>query len=343
VLLRHSGFAVLRRPGSPLSALADFGPHGGSHGHYDKLHLSLSHRDCGALSPDLAMVPYGSALRKEWYAETACHNTVSVGGQSQAPHTGKLIHDAELEAGSYVWIRSDEAYPGCTMDRHLLLTDRWLLDWFEVRLEREQDIDWWFHALGDLRTTDSAGSWSRHPGPVPAVSRHVAVSGVHAGTAAAAASEWLLTVPAGVPEPVASGFRHVAVSRMSAGASAADAPERLTAPAGAPERQASPAPSAPAAPDGSAVCAVTTLLAPGSQLYEVRMPGPADDPQRLIGGLLHRQTGLTGRFVTVFAAGPSPAKLLWDSSSQQLRIAADGAAATTVALTGRGLALDSGS
>jgi hypothetical protein len=310
VLLRHSGFAVLRRAGNPLSALADFGPHGGSHGHFDKLHLSLSHQDFGALSPDLGMVPYGSALRKEWYAETACHNTVSVGGQSQAPHTGKLMHDGELETGSYLWIRSDEAYPGCIMDRHLLLTDRWLLDWFEVRLEREQDIDWWFHALGNLRTTDSAGSWARHPEPVAAVSRHVACSGVRTGASAAAdaASVWRLTIPAGVPE-----------------------------------RLESPAASAPAAPGGAVVCAMTTLLAPGSQLHKLRMPGPADDPHRLIGGLLHRQTGLTGRFVTVFAAGPSPAKLQWDGSSQQLRIAADGDAATTISLTDRGLAVVTGS
>jgi hypothetical protein len=182
------------------------------------------------------------------------------------------------------------------MDRHLLLTDRWLLDWFEVRLEREQDIDWWFHALGDLRTTDSADSWFRHAEPVAAVSRHVACSGVRTGTFAAAASEWRLASPA------------------------------------------------PAAPGGAVVCAMTTLLAPGSQLHEVRMPGPADDPHRRIGGLLHRQTGLTGRFVTVFAAGPSPAKLQWDGSSQQLRIAAaDGDAAPAISLTDRGLAVVTGS
>jgi hypothetical protein len=156
LLLAESGFVVGRKKGNPLSFLADFGPHGGSHGHYDKLHLTLQH-ERGAFTPDLGVVPYGSSLRKQWFAETISHNTVSVGGKSQAPHEGSCILFKESEQGVYAWLQSEEAYKGCRMERHLLLTDEWLLDWFEVHLDDEQTIDWWMHSL--VKPDAEDGSW----------------------------------------------------------------------------------------------------------------------------------------------------------------------------------------
>ncbi|MBD2862657.1 heparinase II/III domain-containing protein [Paenibacillus oceani] len=158
LLLADSGFVVLRRPGSKLSLLADFGPHGGSHGHYDKLHVSLMHKS-GAVAPDRGVVPYGSPLRKGWYAETASHNTVSIGGQSQAPHEGECMRFEEGEEGTHVWLRSDQAYAGTVFDRHLLLTGEWLLDWFEVQTGEAAEIDWWMHGIGEMAPAGSPEAW----------------------------------------------------------------------------------------------------------------------------------------------------------------------------------------
>jgi oligo-alginate lyase len=149
LLLPDSGFAVLRHPHNPLSVLADFGEHGGSHGHYDKLHASISHH-LGEVTPELGMVPYGSRLRKEWYAETASHNTVSVGGRSQAPHCAGMRHFSSSGGEAYLWLRSEGAYEGAVLERHLLLHGDYLLDWFQVRLAFPQEIDWWYHPDGTL-------------------------------------------------------------------------------------------------------------------------------------------------------------------------------------------------
>ncbi|WP_281885143.1 heparinase II/III family protein [Paenibacillus sp. YYML68] len=149
LLLPESGFAIGRTAGNPLSFLVDFGPHGGSHGHYDKLHISLEHRD-GTLAPELGMVPYGSNLRKDWYAETASHNTVSVGGRSQQPHTGELMKWQEAEGSVYGWLRSTEAYEGAVMNRHLYMNATLLVDVFQVELEKSDTIDWWYHGAGTL-------------------------------------------------------------------------------------------------------------------------------------------------------------------------------------------------
>ncbi|NHN28517.1 heparinase II/III domain-containing protein [Paenibacillus agricola] len=156
--LPDSGFAVGRVNGNRLSFLADFGAHGGSHGHYDKLHVSLEHAIGGSLSPELGMVPYGSALRKSWYAGTSSHNTVSVNGQSQLETTGEAVQWSASDKAVYLWMRANDAYPGCVLQRHLFQTDAFILDWFDVVLESEATaIDWWYHGLGSFKL--SIGEW----------------------------------------------------------------------------------------------------------------------------------------------------------------------------------------
>lgn len=140
-----AGFVIGRVAGNSLSFLADFGEHGGSHGHYDKLHLTLMH-PAQTLTPDLGMVPYGSPMRKSWFAETASHNTVSLDGMSQAPHEGRCVRYDATESSMYTWLQATDGYEGCTMNRHLLLTEEWLLDWFQVELADEaRSIEWWMH------------------------------------------------------------------------------------------------------------------------------------------------------------------------------------------------------
>ncbi|MGG4341171.1 heparinase II/III domain-containing protein [Paenibacillus lautus] len=148
VFLPHSGFALLKSQHSNgLQALVDFGPHGGSHGHFDKLNLMI-HVGNRPLSPDRGTVPYGSILKKEWYPHTVCHNTVSVGRRSQNATEGKCIRYESDSKFSYLWVRSDQAYEQGVLDRHLILTEDWLLDWFEVELEEPAAVDWWFHYVG---------------------------------------------------------------------------------------------------------------------------------------------------------------------------------------------------
>ncbi|MDF2934914.1 MAG: Heparinase family protein [Paenibacillaceae bacterium] len=149
LMLADSGFAVLRHKGNPLSVQTDFGEHGGSHGHFDKLHVSIMHR-LGEVAPEMGTVPYGSDLRLGWYATTASHNTVTIGGSSQAPHTAACTLFREDEQGTNIRLRSEGAYPGTVLERHLLLTGEVLVDWFRVTTEGEETIDWWLHPSAEL-------------------------------------------------------------------------------------------------------------------------------------------------------------------------------------------------
>ena len=101
-LLPHSGFAVLRSA-DPLQrqslALLKYGPHGGSHGHPDKLAITLYARGLAAAG-DLGTQGYGIELHGQWYRQTVSHNTVLVGGQPQPQATGKLRHFIAPQAGN---------------------------------------------------------------------------------------------------------------------------------------------------------------------------------------------------------------------------------------------------
>ena len=86
-----SGFAVLR-PQLPLGSqgelLLKYGPHGGGHGHADKLALSIygGGRRWGA---DLGTPGYGIAINDSWYRHTLSHSTILLEGEEQPPATGE--------------------------------------------------------------------------------------------------------------------------------------------------------------------------------------------------------------------------------------------------------------
>ncbi|MCR2802699.1 heparinase II/III family protein [Paenibacillus soyae] len=147
-LLPDSGFAWLRHAGNPLTAMVDFGPHGGSHGHFDKLNVMLS-LNGKPISPDRGTVPYGSVLKKSWYPATACHNTVSVNGQSQQEAEGRCLSFVEEKAYTAMTMSVDGTYPGATLVRHLLVSADYIVDWYQIGLAEPGEIDWWFHFIGE--------------------------------------------------------------------------------------------------------------------------------------------------------------------------------------------------
>lgn len=88
-----SGFAVLRPDlpsDSPGELLLKYGPHGGGHGHADKLALSIygGGRRWGA---DLGTPGYGIAINDSWYRHTLSHSTILLEGEAQPPATGEAL------------------------------------------------------------------------------------------------------------------------------------------------------------------------------------------------------------------------------------------------------------
>ncbi len=145
------GIAVLRR-GSGASAscaMLDYGIHGDSHGHPDKLNLVLY-----ALGRELLLDPgrisYSVPEYTTWCRTTVAHNTVTIDGRDQRPDTGRLLFFADTPAASGALAVTDGAYPGASLRRFLVLTDNLLIDVFSVVNASPAQVDWLAHGRGAL-------------------------------------------------------------------------------------------------------------------------------------------------------------------------------------------------
>ena len=155
--LTDTGLVVLRNGASntAVCAMIDYGPHGDEHGHFDKLNLMLYATGREWLL-DPGRLSYSVPEYKTWVKTTAAHNTVTLGGRDQAATTGRLLWFKEGEGWSACGAESDQAYSGAVLRRYLLLTEKFLVDVFEVTAEKPTQIDWFAHAVS--QRIEPAGS-----------------------------------------------------------------------------------------------------------------------------------------------------------------------------------------
>ena len=170
VHLPASGYVILRSgPRGRADAragryiLLKHGPHGGGHGHPDKLSTILFAHGC-RLSPDLGAPGYGLELYQSWYRQSASHNTVTLDGCSQPPATGRIIRfdsDGPLQVADAAVAWPDEPangpYAGAEFRRVLLARPDYVLDLFLVSCPQARRIDWLFRCTGDWMRSGRRG------------------------------------------------------------------------------------------------------------------------------------------------------------------------------------------
>ncbi|MFP4249196.1 MAG: heparinase II/III family protein [Armatimonadota bacterium] len=155
-----AGVAMLRtdpddRPGDlihgvPANCLAlDYGPHGGGHGHPDKLAFEM-HVMGRLFATDAGSVKYGNPAHRGWYKQTLSHNTVVVDGASQQPTEGDLLFHVFGDNVGLVGVESDEAYHGVTLRRVMALLPEGMLDITLALSDDEHQYDWALHGRGEL-------------------------------------------------------------------------------------------------------------------------------------------------------------------------------------------------
>ncbi|WP_029253970.1 heparinase II/III domain-containing protein [Paraoerskovia marina] len=123
VLFPDVGYAVLRDGRDRLQAVLDAGPHGGAHGHLDKLAVYLYGAD--AWQPAPGVPPYASRLRRGHYARTVAHPTVRVDGYDQRETSGQIL---EWDAARGRVTASAEPFVGVRVRRSLVMGDGVLAD-----------------------------------------------------------------------------------------------------------------------------------------------------------------------------------------------------------------------
>ncbi|MBI4333609.1 MAG: alginate lyase family protein [Chloroflexi bacterium] len=167
VLLPKAGYAVLRAGDTrdPGYLAFKFGPHGGWHGHYDKLGYVTFAAD-HQLALDPGTHSYAADSHEGWDKTTVAHNTIVVDEQDQAEATGNLRFYVGLPAFGLATADAGPAYPNrAALTRTLALTPDYWLD--VTRAEsldgRPHRFDWVYHNRGTLATPLALTSYSGLP------------------------------------------------------------------------------------------------------------------------------------------------------------------------------------
>ncbi|MAG34724.1 MAG: hypothetical protein CL878_00520 [Dehalococcoidia bacterium] len=195
VHLAPSDHAILRHWGSEGSGapylLLKAGPHGGGHGHPDKLNIVL-YANGERYSPSLGTPGYGIGLNDTWYRQTLSHNTVLLDRTSQPPGDGRMCTFRAPEDGAFGvadaevrWTEPAGPYADAHLRRVLLTGPGYFLDLFLVQRAAPGEIDWVYHNRGELETSIPLG-----PGDVDAEANtgYTHLSEVQEGPAAGAAT-----------------------------------------------------------------------------------------------------------------------------------------------------------
>ena len=165
------GYAVLRHAADGANGdsgtgererwlLLKYGPHGGGHGHPDKLALDL-HAFGRRLSPDLGTPGYGIPLNRSWYRQTLSHNTVLIAGEPQPPATGTLVRFATADERGYAVADARVEWPADALQPYAGVAARrcilwrpgeptYFIDLVQVRCPVPRRIDLAWHHVGTL-------------------------------------------------------------------------------------------------------------------------------------------------------------------------------------------------
>jgi hypothetical protein len=148
-----------------VCAFLDYGRHGDHHGHPDKLQLILY-----ALGRELFLDPgrisYSVKEYNAWCRTTVAHNTVALNKTSQKPARGTLPFFEDTKEFTACLARCDTAYSGVSMKRFLLMTDKFMVDVFQVSkglwLWGNNAVwDWLLHSRGKLTTAFPSEEWPK--------------------------------------------------------------------------------------------------------------------------------------------------------------------------------------
>lgn len=160
----EAGYATLRAPQGDLTEVMKFGPHGGGHGHFDKLN-EVIYAKGGVMSVDPGTHYYGISIHGSWDKMTVAHNTVSVDEAMQKPATGKLIHWQVEPEFTAVTADAGPVYDNIDLQRTSILTSDYVLEITTAQSTdgKEHDFDWNYHNFGTQHVDGTFAQYSGFP------------------------------------------------------------------------------------------------------------------------------------------------------------------------------------
>jgi hypothetical protein len=170
MVFEDAGHAILRGKGEAgLTAALTFGPYGGFHGHLDKLSFVFFGfgKELGVDPGRARSQAYRLPIHTHWYKATLSHNTVLVDRQSQRPAAGKLLQFESKGDCTVAAASCDEAYPGVTHTRWLVMTGTYLLIVDKLQAQKDHRFEWLYHNRGQKVACDAARDSVSLAGEIP--------------------------------------------------------------------------------------------------------------------------------------------------------------------------------
>ncbi len=152
----NNGMSTLRSstPAGETLALVDYGPHGGIHGHPDKLSVSLW-MGSDLLLREAGHNGYADPWYHGWYKRTLAHSTLLRDGIDQTPvENGASSRSFAKDSGATTLaVESDGIYPGSTLQRVIHTTPNGrFMDVFGATSDESHTWDYVLHAQGTPST-----------------------------------------------------------------------------------------------------------------------------------------------------------------------------------------------
>jgi len=157
-----SGYAILARgEGEQATWLClKYGPHGGGHGHPDKLNFVLYARG-QVLALDPGITRYGVPLHSGWYKTTLAHNTLVVDETNQKPAEGKCLSFGTEGGVDFVVADAGDIYDGVRFRRAIaLLNENAIVVIDNVRCDKERLLDVALHLRGQWSNLPEGEEWT---------------------------------------------------------------------------------------------------------------------------------------------------------------------------------------
>jgi len=157
-----SGYAILAKGDGEQATwiCLKYGPHGGWHGHPDKLNFVLYARG-QVLAIDPGTARYGVPIHGGWYRTTLAHNTLVVDEANQRPAEGKCLVFGSERGVDFVVADAGDIYDGVQFRRAIAMLDENAIVVVDrVRCERERLLDLALHLQGQWAKLPEGKVWT---------------------------------------------------------------------------------------------------------------------------------------------------------------------------------------
>lgn len=157
-----SGYAILAKGDGEQATwiCLKYGPHGGWHGHPDKLNFVLYARG-QVLAIDPGTARYGVPIHGGWYRTTLAHNTLVVDEANQRPAEGKCLVFGSERGVDFVVADAGDIYDGVQFRRAIAMLDENAIVVVDrVRCECERLLDLALHLQGQWAKLPEGKVWT---------------------------------------------------------------------------------------------------------------------------------------------------------------------------------------